>query len=140
MKPILDRARQKTDKRLNKIEKEIGRMYRTHPALLEVQKEFANYMKMVEKKTAKSYKAYVDETDSEKKAELKKEYASEVEELTLKSKVYNKLVTKIVRALAIVNQEALDIVNDAMIGIYVDNYNQVAVDCKKVGIKVNGEK
>lgn len=135
---MLDKARQKTDKRLKEIERNISRMYRMHPALIAIKKEFAKYMKMVQKKTRSSYDAYINETDPDKKQELKKIYSDEVKKLTLQSKDFQKLVKKITKTMAKVNQDALDIVNNEMVPVYTDNYNQVAEECKKVGIKVNG--
>ena len=135
----MDRARQKSNKKLKQMEKEISRVSENHPALLEVEKEYAKYMSMVEKSVEASYKAFQDETDIILKQELKSAYMSKLEDLTTKSKTYKRLVNKITSVLARVNQDALDIVNAQMVGIYADNYNQVAVDCRKAGIKVNGK-
>ena len=62
----------------------------------------------------------------------------EVRYLTTGSKQYRKLVKRFTEVMADVNQKALDIVNDTMTDIYCMNYNEVATECKKVGIKVNG--
>lgn len=121
------------------MEKEIGRVYQKSPALLAVEKEYAQYMGMVQDKTKAEYKAYIDEDDPDIKAEKKKAYMGKVRALTMESNAYNRLVKKIMGVLAEVNQQALDISNKAMREIYAINYNQVAEDCKKVGIKVNGE-
>ena len=136
--PKRDRARQKTDKRLNKMEGKIGRVYKNNSALLAVQKEFMQYMDKVKRETQPQYDAYVNAKEDEKK--LKKEYITAVKNRTVFSKEYKKLVNKVTSVLADVNQQALDIVNDEMIAIYTENYNQVAEDCRKVGIKVNGKK
>ena len=134
-----DRARIQTDSRLDNMEKEIGRVYQKSPALLAVEKEYAQYMGMVQDKTKAEYKAYIDEDDPDIKAEKKKAYMGKVRALTMESNAYNRPVKKIMGVLAEVNQQALDISNKAMREIYAINYNQVAEDCKKVGIKVNGE-
>ena len=131
-----DKARARTDRKLNKMEHEIGRVYASDPALLAIKKQFLAYMKDVEKKTRNSYMAYINEPDMERKAELKEVYKDEVYQLTTKSKEYRWLVKRLVHALAQTNQKALDIVNDSMTEIYMENYNQVAVDCRKVGIRV----
>lgn len=136
---MADKARTQTDKKLRQMEQDIGRVYRLHPALLAVEKEYAKYMGMVQEKTKAEYKAYIDEDDPDIKAEKKKAYMGKVRALTMESNAYNKIVKKIVGVLAEVNQQALDISNKAMPEIYAMNYNQVAEDCKKVGIKVNGE-
>lgn len=136
---MADKARTQTDKKLRQMERDIGRVYRLHPALLAVEKEYAKYMGMVQEKTKAEYKAYIDENDPDIKAEKEKAYMRKVRELTMESTRYNKIVEKIVGVLAEVNQQALDISNKAMPEIYAMNYNQVAEDCKKVGIKVNGK-
>ena len=133
----MDRARQKTDKQLLAMEKDISRVYRTHPALIEVEKKYQKYMSMVEKRTQDAYKAYIDETDADTKAEKKKAYMDEIKTLTVNSKEYKKLIDEITTVLARVNQDALDIVNAGMLTIYAENYNQVAEECRKAGIKVN---
>lgn len=136
---MADKARTQTDKKLRQMERDIGRVYRLHPALLAVEKEYAKYMGIVQEKTKAEYRAYMDEDDPDIKAEKEKAYMRKVRELTMESTRYNKIVEKIVGVLADVNQQALDISNKAMPEIYAMNYNQVAEDCKKVGIKVNGE-
>lgn len=134
----MDRARQATDKKLQAMEDEIGRIYANSPALKRIWKEYAEYMKMVQKRTESSYKAYMDETDPDTKKDLKKAYTDEVRSLTLESKEYNKLIKKFTEVMAQVNQEALNVANSAMVDIYVENYNQVAVECRRVGIEVDG--
>lgn len=134
----MDRARQATDKKLQAMEDEIGRIYANSPALKRIRREYAEYMKMVQKRTESSYKAYMDETDPDTKKDLKKAYTDEVRSLTLESKEYNKLIKKFTEVMAQVNQEALNVVNGEMVDIYVENYNQVAVECRRVGIEVDG--
>lgn len=134
----MDKARIQTNKKLNKMEREIGRIYQEDPALKRVQKEYTEYMKMVQERTEASYKAFIGETDENTKEDLKQAYMDEVKALTINSKEYKKLVNKIAAVMAKVNQKALDITNRAMDEVYVINYNQVAEDCKEAGIKVNG--
>lgn len=133
----MDKARRKTDKRLKKMEREMGGVYKKDPALLAVEKEYAAYMKDVQEKTKPEYDDYIHAKDGEK-TEKKKAYQDAVKALTLNSKEYRKIVEKVCAVLAKVNQKALDIANDQMIAIYTDNYNQVAEECRRVGIKVNG--
>lgn len=134
----MDKAREKTDKQLKTMERNIGRVYRTYPALIAVEKEYKAYMSMVEKKTNKAYNEYIKEKDINLKEKLKKVYTEQLKALTIESKDYKKLVKKISRTLAATNQYALDIVNAEMISIYTENYNQVAEECERVGINVNG--
>ena len=135
---MADNARKQTEKKLKQMERDIGRVYKLHPALLSVKKEYAKYMGMVQRKTKKEYDAYMDESDPDIRAEKKKVYMNKVRALTMESKQYEKILRKIISVLSRVNQDALDISNKAMPEIYAINYNQVAEDCKKVGIKVNG--
>ena len=135
----MDRARKQADSRLNKIEKDISRVYKNNPAILSVEREYAKYMAMVKKRTKEAYEAYINEKDRDVKAEKKEAYMSQIKALTLESKEYAALVQKMAQALSKVNQAALDISNDAMIDVYVENYNQVAEECERVGIKVNGK-
>ncbi len=135
---LTDKARIRTDKRLSKMESEIGRIYATYPALIAIEKEYKAYMKFVQRETLADYKKYLSEDQDDKKAELKSIYTSKVDRLTRKSKKYNAIVRKFVAVLSEVNQKAIDVVNAQMTEVYVDNYNQVAEDCKQVGIKVNG--
>lgn len=137
-KKSTDRARQKTDEQLKSMEAKIGRVYVKNSALIAIRKEYDAYMKKVKKETDNEYKAYMNESDPDKKKELKKVYANKVDSLTRKSKEYQKIIKKFTSVMAKANQDALDIVNSEMRKVYVENYNQVAEDCRKVGIKVNG--
>ena len=136
--PKLDRARTKTDKRLKQMEQRMSRVYGNSSALNAVQKQFVEYMKKVKKETQDQYDAYMNAQEDKEK--IKEGYIKAVKDRTIFSKEYKKLLSKLVGVLAEVNQQALDIANDEMIAIYTDNYNQVAEDCRKVGIKVNGRK
>ena len=58
---------------------------------------------------------------------------------TFGSKEYTAIMDEYADAIAGANAKALDIANDAMIEVYTISYNQVADECKRVGIKVNGK-
>lgn len=132
----IDKAREQTDKILKEMERDIGRVYKTNPALLRIRKKLNAYLDDVQKQVEPEYTAYKNETDEKKKRELKKIYGDKVKELTLQNKRYKKLVDEFTTVLAETNQSALDIVNDSMVSIYTLNYNQVAEGCEKAGIKV----
>lgn len=143
MKPksrTADKARQKTDKMLAGIEKQMGRVYETDPALLNIQKKYEKYMASVQKRTESAYKAFIDADDEESKKEAKKAYMGQIRHYTIESKEYNSIIKEFVRIMADVNQKALNVVNDSMSEIYALNYNQVADDCRKVGLKVDDKK
>ena len=133
----MDFARKTSEERLKNAEKAIGRVYEEHSALLDIEKEFMKYMNAVKERTQGAYRAYVDETGVTRKAELKKAYEDEVKRLTANSKQFNGIVARFTKALADANQSALDLVNEQMAEIYAVNYNQVATECKRVGIEVN---
>ena len=135
---MADKARQKTDKRLENMEREMGRIYRSDPALKNIRKEYNAYMKSVSEKTKDIYDAYKNETNQEEKKHLKKEYEDAVLSLTIYNKKYKQIIESFTSELARVNQEALDIVNRNMVEVYVENYNAIAEECKSVGIKVDG--
>ena len=135
-----DKARAQTDKTLELMEKEISRVYDKNPALISVYKEYKQYMDMVQERTEGLYKAYINESDKNIRLDNKKAYMDAIRALTIESADYRKLIKKIAKTITKVNKQALNIVNGAMQEIYVTNYNQVAVDCEKVGIKVNGKK
>ena len=132
----MDRARQLTDKKLKDVEKQISRVYKMHPALLQAKQEYKEYLEYVKKQTQKEYDDYVKEKDEKKKEVLKKVYTDKVKKLTLQSAKYKRIENRLLNAMSQANQSALDIINKAIPEIYTINYNQVAVDCKQVGIKV----
>lgn len=134
----MDKALRLTDKKLEALESKMGRVYKNDPALKRIKKEYLNYMKMVQDRTESSYKAYIEAVDENTKEELKRAYMDEIRSLTIESAAYKKLIKKFTKVMADVNQKALNLVNAEMPEIYVINYNQVAADCKKIGIKVNG--
>ena len=135
----MDKARQKTNKILRDLEQRVNEIYITDPLLSSIEKSYHEYMDMVNAYTKDAYDAYMNEKDETVKAKLKKIYIDQVEELTLYSKEYKRLINEIAIIISDVNQKALDLINAEMPEIYMINYNQVAVDCKKVGITVNGE-
>lgn len=136
----MDKARKLTDKKLNSMESEISRVYRKNPAISQIEKKYKAFMDSVQAQTQDLYEAFVKETDPEKRSALKKEYVAEVKHLTLESAEYKRLLKDVTKTLASVNQQALDVSNKAMREIYAINYNQVAEECRRVGIKVDGRK
>lgn len=134
-----DKARQKTDKMLASIERQMGRVYKSDPALLNIQKKYETYMKYVYERTKGAYKAFIDANGEESKKEAKDVYMRQIQRYTIESKEYNSIIKEFVRIMAYVNQKALDVVNDSTSEIYAINYNQVAEDCRKVGLKVDGK-
>ena len=135
----MDKARKLTDKKLNNMEREISRVYRKNPAISQIEKKYKAFMDSVQAQTADLYEAFDKETDPEKRSALKKEYMAEVKRLTLESPEYRRLLKDVTETLADANRQALAISNKAMREVYAVNYNQVAEECRKVGIKVDGK-
>lgn len=131
----MDKARVQTEKKLNRLESAIGRVYENSPALKRASAEYKRYMASVQKATEGLYNDYVN-ADDDSKAEAKKAYTEAVLKLTQGSKKYKELIERFTRILAAVNQEALMLANAEMPEIYAVNYNAVADECRKVGIKV----
>lgn len=130
-----DRARTQADKILGQNEKAMSRIYDADPALVKIQKKLAKYLDRVKKDTQALYDAY--KADGTKEA--KQAYADAVREKTLGSKEYNGIIHDFVDALYAANKKALDIVNESMAEVYAISYNNVADECRRVGIKVNGK-
>lgn len=133
-----DRARAKSDLILESTEKKMGRIYDTDPALVKIEKKLLKYLNKVGKDTAELYKAYKN-AEPDDKADAKKAYMEAMRKLTFSSKEYTAIMDEYADAIAGANAKALDIANDAMIEVYTISYNQVADECKRVGIKVNGK-
>ena len=132
-----DKARAKSDLILEGIEKKMGRIYDTDPALIKIEKKLVKYLDKVEADVDDLYKAYKN-ADPDNKAESKKAYEDAVRKRTLESKEYAGITKEFAEALAGANKKALDVANDAMIEVYTVSYNQVAEECKRVGIKIDG--
>ena len=131
----MDKARMQTEKKLNRLESAIGRVYENSPALKRVSAEYKRYMASVQKATEGLYNDYVN-ADDDSKADAKKAYTEAVLKLTQGDKKYKELIERFTRTLAAVNEQALALANAEMPEIYAVNYNAVADECRKVGIKV----
>lgn len=135
---MADRARQKTDKMLRDLERRVRAVYESDPSLRRIQAKYNKYMESVASQTKEAYWDFQNETDTNTKQTLKKKYIEDVKKLTIQNRVYKDMISEFTRIMASVNQSALDLVNAEMEEIYALNYNQLAVDCRKIGIKVNG--
>lgn len=133
----MDTARKRTDKMLADLERRVGEVYATDSSLLRIQKKYEHYMRQVERATRSEYLAYIRASEEDKE-EKKKAYTKHFRELTAGNRTYQALTSEITKILAQVNQKALDLINNEMTEAYTVSYNQLAVDCKKEGIKVNG--
>lgn len=133
-----DNARTKSDSILESIEKKMDRIYDTDPVLIKIEKKLIKYLEKVDKDTADLYKAYKDAKPDDK-SDAKKAYTEAIYKHTSGSKEYAAIIDEYVDALTDANAKALNIANDSIIEVYTISYNQVADECKRVGIKVNGK-
>lgn len=114
----------------------MSRVYKSDPALLKIQKEYADYMDMVSERTESLFKAFKNEKDINILKDKKKAYMDAIMHYTIDSKEYKTLIKKFTKVMAQVNQKALDISNNDMAEVYAIGYNAVEDDCRKAGIKV----
>ena len=131
-----DKARIQTEKLLSKSEKDIEKVYTSNKELKKAIKEYTRYMERLQKATEGLFKAYKDEEDINAKKDAKNAYIAEILAQTIESKEYQRIISKLTASITKVNQKALDKINEITAEIYAINYNQVAEDCRKVGIKV----
>lgn len=131
-----DKARIQTEKLLSKSEKDIEKVYTSNKELKKAIKEYTKYMERLQKATEGLFKAYKDEEDINAKKDAKNAYMAEILAQTIESKEYQRIISKLTASITKVNQKALDKINEITAEIYAINYNQVAEDCRKVGIKV----
>ena len=131
-----DKARIQTEKLLSKSEKDIEKVYTSNKELKKAIKEYTKYMERLQKATEGLFKAYKDEEDINAKKDAKNAYIAEILAQTIESKEYQRIISKLTASITKVNQRALDKINEITAEIYAINYNQVAEDCRKVGIKV----
>ena len=129
-----DSGRTQADKILGQTEKTMGRIYNEDPALVKIQKRLAKYLDGVKKDTQKLYDAY--KADGGKEA--KQAYEDAVKKATLDNREYNAIIKEFTKVLAQVNQKAIDVVNNSIVDVYTVSYNNVADECKRVGMRVNG--
>lgn len=134
----VDAAHQKTDNILQDIEQTIGEIYARDMKLKAIGKEYRDYMDFVDNQTDLTRSAFLSADDKISRQEAKRAYMDQIWTLTIQSEEYNRIIRDFTRRLAELNQEALDVVNDRLPEIYMINYNQVAEECKRVGIKVYG--
>lgn len=135
----MDRARKRTEKKLRSLEKRVKGVYANDPSLLRMLKRFEQYMNEVDEATHEAYLEYNNAEWGEMRDKAKRAYMEAVRRLTIENRMYNDMISRFTEVMAEVNQQALDVINAEMDDIYMLNYNQVAVDCKKVGIKVEND-
>lgn len=134
----MDRARRETDRKLKDLERRITSLYASDPSLLRIMEKYQRYMARVRDLTMDDYRAFTKAPYGKDRDRLKKVYTGRLEDLTIKNKRYNDIISEITEILSEINQKSIDLANDEMADIYITNYNQLAVECKRLGIQVDG--
>jgi len=137
---MADKARQWTDKELEKMEKKIEKTYKQ--AEKETTKKWKAYMKESEKKVKSAEKAFKKEFAKAEKtgnwtqaAIASDAYTKALDKQLLKNKEYQRMVNNFTNELANVNQTAIAYLNDQMPSVYRVNYNNVQFDADNLGIR-----
>ena len=140
---MADQAREWTDKKLAKIEKQIAKNY--GQVEKELTKEWNKYAKKADKELAKLEAKYdkewnksFDKLNFTKIDKLSDEIIKEKELYLMKSADYRGVVEQITNKLANANQIALDYINDAVPDIYAKNFSQVGFDIDNIKINYEG--
>ena len=131
---MADPARQWTDAELEKIEKELQKIYRQ--ARDEITAKWDAYMAKAQERLATLYNAYVSAPDGQK-AEALAKYQQAAENVTLRNNWYKGMVDQTTYELARVNQLAADYINGNMTGIYTVNYNAMIEGLQNLGVQFN---
>ena len=115
----LDRARQKTDRLLEELEKDITKVYKK--AAKDIGKKWNQYMAEGRERIA----TVLEDGDIDAYERVLRDY-------TLGNKYYQGMVKEVSRQLANTNKTALAYSNDRLPTIYAVNYNAVADNVKKL--------
>ena len=117
----MDKAHKKTDEQLEKIERRLTKIY--EDANFELSASWNDYMKKVEKKSAKLLKAIDEATDDESRARAEKEYQRFLRNSTLRDKHYAQMVEETADQLYNVNETAVAYINGQLPETYAVNLN-----------------
>lgn len=117
----MDKAHKQTDKQLEKIERRLTKIY--EDADFELSASWRDYMKKVEKKSAKLLKAIDEATDDESRAKAEKEYQRFLRNSTLRDKHYAQMVEETAVQLYNVNETTVAYINGQLPETYVLNLN-----------------
>jgi len=135
---MADKARNITDKQLRKMERHIQSVYKE--AENNIREKWDEYMQNAEKRLKSLEIAYVKAKQSGDKAAAKK--AGETlgkakANITYRNQYFRDMVDETTTRLANANKIALAYMNGQLPSIYAVNYNQLAGEADKVGIKFN---
>lgn len=129
-----DKARIKTDKELELMERHLTKVYTQ--AQTEIGEKWEAYMQRAEKRLENLYNAYLS-APADKKQEYLQKYQDALQNYTLKNKWYRDMVDETTLRLAHVNEIAANYINDQIPHIYTTNYNFIDPELQSLGIKWN---
>lgn len=135
---MTDRARNKTDKELEKMERRLTEIYQK--AAHDIAKKWDSYMEKAQKRIETYEKDLIDAQkvgDDKIIAQMEKRLSDAKMNVTLRDTHYKKMLDAVTDQLAKVNQTALDYINEEVPKIYAWNYNQAGEIAQQVGIKFN---
>jgi SPP1 gp7 family putative phage head morphogenesis protein len=133
-----DKARQWTDKELEKMERNLKRHYKQ--ATAELTEKWNKYMERARERISglqAKYDTALKGGDQNSIREAKERLEKAKRSATLENERYKNMVDETTEKLAHVNEIALDYVNGKMPKVYTKNYNQVKGEAQEVGIKFN---
>lgn len=134
----MDKAREQTDRHLEKMEERITEIYQK--SARDIYKKWNSFMKKTAKEIEPLQKKYDTAKEKGDKKELKSagiELAKAKREQTTYNKFYSRMLDAVTDELAKVNQTALDYINGEMPKIYTWNYNEAKNVADDVGVKFN---
>lgn len=133
---MADKAREWTDKELEKLERKIAKIYKQSEK--EMKEKWDAYMRRGEKRLAKYESAYSDALksgDDNLISEAKKQLQDANKSFTLKNKYYKEMVDSVTLDMAKTNQMALSYIHEQLPEIYAVNYAQANEIVKNLGEK-----
>lgn len=133
---MADSARQKTDKKLAQIERQIDRMYRK--ATKGIVKKWNEYLVDVDKQISTlqaEYEAAKANGDKETTKKLGIKLVKLKRDKTLQNKYYQQMVDHTAHQITIANQRATAYINGEIPQVYTWNYNYVNKEAQQYGIR-----
>ena len=132
---MADKAREWTDKELEKMERHIAEIYQE--AQNGIKEKWDGYMECAEKRVERYQDAVdkaVEDGDKDKIKAAKEALKKAERSITITDQYYQEMIDETTTRLANTNQIAIDYMNDSLPKIYSRNYNDEDPAAKKLGI------
>lgn len=134
----LDKARKKTDKILEQMEKNLRIIYKNREN--EIRKEWDEYFEKMKPRLEKAWKKWKEAEksgDEEEAIKCKEKYQKIVSKINNTDKEFKETVNKVTEKIAHVNEEALNYMNNRVPDIYETNSNGAAKHIQSSASKLN---